>query len=60
MRSSVLAVLAVAALVAGCRSPDPRSVAEVSDTETYWAIDNAQGERQFIAPVVRFKIHNKV
>jgi hypothetical protein len=59
MRSSVLAVLALSALVAGCRSPDPRSVAEVSDTETYWAIDNAQGERQFIAPVVRVKVHNK-
>ena len=59
MRSSVLAVLALGALLAGCRSPDPRSVAEVSDTETYWAIDNAQGDRQFIAPVVRFQVHNK-
>ena len=59
MRFSVLAVVALSALLAACRSPDPRSVAEVSDTETYWAIDNAQGERQFIAPVVRFKVHDK-
>jgi hypothetical protein len=59
MRCSVLAVLALNALLAGCRSPDPRSVADVSDTETYWAIDNAQGDRQFIAPVVRFQVHNK-
>jgi hypothetical protein len=59
MRCSVLAVLVLSALLAGCRSPDPRSVAEVSDTETYWAIDNAQGERQFIAPVVRARVHNK-
>lgn len=59
MRCSVLAVLALSALPAGCRSPDPQSVAETSDTETYWAIDNAQGDRQFIAPVVRFQAHNK-
>ena len=59
MRSSVLAVLALGALLAACRSPDPRSVVEVPDTETYWAIDSAQGERQFIAPVVRFKAANK-
>jgi len=59
MRFSVLAVLALSALLAACRSPDPRSVVEVSDTETYWAIDNAQGERQFIAPVVRFNVHDK-
>ena len=59
MRCSVLAVLALSALLAGCRSPDPQSVAEASDTETYWAIDNAQGDRQFIAPVVRFQAHNK-
>jgi len=59
MRTTGIVVLAVTALLAACRSPDPRSVAEVSDTETYWAIDNAQGERQFIAPVVRFKAHDK-
>ncbi len=59
MRLSELAVLALTALLAACRSPDPRSVADVSDAETYWAIDSAQGDRQFIAPVVRFQVHNK-
>jgi hypothetical protein len=59
MRITGIVVFALTALLAACRSPDPRSVAEVSDQETYWAIDNAQGERQFIAPVVRFKVHNK-
>jgi len=59
MRPSKLAALALSTLLAACRSPDPRSVAEVSDTETYWAIDNAQGERQFIAPVVRFQVRNR-
>jgi len=59
MRTTGIAVLTSTALLAACRSPEPRSVLEVSDTETYWAIDTAQGERQFIAPVVRFKVHNK-
>src|SRR3989442_1817366 len=59
MRLSELAVLALTALLAACRSPDPRSVTDVSDVETYWAIDSAQGDRQFIAPVVRFQVHNK-
>jgi hypothetical protein len=59
MRFPVLAVLALSALVAACRSPDPRAVTDVSDVETYWAIDSAQGDRQFIAPVVRFQVHNK-
>jgi hypothetical protein len=59
MRTAEIAVLVLTALPAACRSPDPRSVLEVSDAETYWAIDSAQGERQFIAPVVRFKVHSK-
>jgi hypothetical protein len=59
MRLSEPPVFALAALLAACRSPDPRSVLDVSDAETYWAIDSAQGERQFIAPVVRFQVHNK-
>jgi hypothetical protein len=59
MRFSKLAVLALSALLGACRSPDPRSVADVSGAETYWAIDSAQGDRQFIAPVVRFQVHNK-
>jgi hypothetical protein len=59
MRIPGVGVFVLAALAAACRSPDPRTVVEVSDTETYWAIDQAQGERQFIAPVVRFTAHNK-
>jgi hypothetical protein len=58
MRITGVGVFALAALAAACRSPDPRRVVDVSDTETYWAIDQAQGERQFIAPVVRFTAHN--
>jgi hypothetical protein len=31
----------------------------VSDIETHWAVDPPSGTTQFIAPVVRFKLHNK-
>jgi len=59
MRPAGPAFLALAVLLAGCRSPDPRTVVDVSGVETYWAIDAAQGEREFIAPVVRFQAVNK-
>ena len=58
MRITGVGLFALAALAGACRSPDPRTVAEVADKETYWAIDQAQGERQFIAPVVRFTVHS--
>lgn len=51
-------MLVLAALPGACRSPDPRTVLEVTDVETYWAIDPAQGDTQYIAPVVRFEVHN--
>jgi hypothetical protein len=50
---------AVAALAGACRSPDPKQELEVTDLETYWAVDSARGERQFIAPVARFRVRNK-
>jgi hypothetical protein len=59
MRSAGPAALAFAVLLASCRVPDPKAVLEVSDIETYWAIDSAHGETQYIAPVVRFQVHNK-
>jgi len=52
-------MLAFAVLLAACRAPDPKAVLDVSDVETYWAIDSAQGQTQYIAPVVRFQVSNK-
>jgi len=59
MRPARTVVYAFAAGLAACRSPDPKTVLEVSGVETYWAIDSAQGERQYIAPVVRLQVVNK-
>jgi hypothetical protein len=59
MRPAGPAVLVLAALLASCRSPDPKAVLDVTDLETYWAIDSAHGQTQYIAPVARFKVRNK-
>jgi hypothetical protein len=55
----VLPLLAAAALAGSCRSPDPKQELEVTDLETYWAVDSARGERQYIAPVARFHLRNR-
>ena len=59
MRPAGTAVIALAAALGGCRSPDPQAVLEVSNVETYWAIDSAQGDTQYIAPVVRLQVRNR-
>src|SRR5881397_422706 len=59
MRPAGTAVLALAVPLVTCRSPDPQAVLQVSDVETYWAIDPAQGQTQYLAPVVRFQVRNR-
>jgi hypothetical protein len=51
--------LALVALLAGCASPDPKAELELLALETYWAVDPARGQEQYIAPVVRFEVRNK-
>jgi hypothetical protein len=52
-------LVAVVAASAACRAPDPRAEVSLSDVETYWAVDRPSGSTQYIAPVVRFRVHNK-
>lgn len=42
-----------------CRAPDPQAEMAVSDLETYWAVDRPSAGTQYIAPVARFRLHNK-
>jgi hypothetical protein len=52
--------LALAALAAAaCRTPDPQAEVALSELETYWAVDRPSGGTQYIAPVARFRLHNK-
>jgi hypothetical protein len=57
-RVSWLAVLLLAPLLS-CRSPDPQAVLEVSDVETYWAVDPPSGDTRYIAPAARLHVKNK-
>lgn len=59
MRPAGTAVIALAAALGGCRTPDPKALLEVSNVETHWAIDSAQGDTQYIAPVVRLQVRNR-
>jgi len=45
--------------LAGCRAPDPQAEVALSEIETYWAVDRPSGSTQYIAPVVRFRLHDK-
>jgi hypothetical protein len=58
-RALQAASLLAALLPTACQSPDPQRELELLDLETYWAVDAALGERQYIAPVARFRIRNK-
>jgi hypothetical protein len=53
-----LAVLLVAPVLS-CHSPDPQAVLEVSDIETYWAVDPPSGDTRYIAPAARLHVKNK-
>jgi hypothetical protein len=58
--SSLGAFVMVAALaLPACKAPEPKALLDVSEVETHWAVDTPSGATQFIAPVVRFKVHNK-
>jgi hypothetical protein len=56
-RRSVLWV-ALALIAVSCAVPDPQKVVALQELEGYWAIDQAKGETQLIAPVVRFRARN--
>jgi hypothetical protein len=46
-------------LSAACRRPDPKQELAVQDVETYWVVDSSHGETRYMAPAVRFTVHNK-
>jgi hypothetical protein len=49
----------VVLLPAGCRAPDPKQQFEISDLETYWAVESPKGATVYIAPVLRFRLKNR-
>jgi hypothetical protein len=58
-RALTLVPLLLALTQPACESPDPEKELSLEGLETYWAVDAAVGERQYIAPVVRFQVRSK-
>jgi hypothetical protein len=57
---SLAAPLTLALAVAGaCAAPDPKAALQITDIETYWAIDRTVGDTIYLAPVVRFHLSRK-
>jgi hypothetical protein len=57
MRKTLLP-LVLAASVVGCAAPDPTTRFAVEGVESWWAVGTAQGDTQFVSPVVRFRLKN--
>ena len=55
MRSKLLPALSLVVSLASCRTPDPSQELDVRGLETYWAVDPARGETQYLAPFFRYE-----
>ena len=56
--TAALALVALAAVVASCRSPEPKALLKVTEVETYWVLDPSRTEKRLLAPAVRFRVEN--
>jgi hypothetical protein len=56
-RLGLVASLALAAL--SCRTPEPKALLDVSEVDAYWAVEPTMGGEQYIAPAVKFRLHNR-
>lgn len=59
MRCQRLLALPLLVSLGACRAPNPKQELEVRELETYWAVDPAKGETQYLAPVVRLHLRDK-
>ena len=53
------AALAGALAAAACHTPDPKALLDVSEVDAYWAVEPPMGGEQYIAPAVKFRLHDK-
>jgi hypothetical protein len=59
MGARLLCLAVLMAPILSCHSPDPQALLEVTDLETYWAVDPPTGDTRYIAPAVRLHVKNK-
>jgi len=59
-RRSAAALTAWLALASvACHTPDPKTLLDVDGVDAYWAVEPVMGGEQYIAPAVKFRMHNK-
>ena len=56
-RLVIAAGLALAA--AACHTPEPKTLFDTAEADAYWAVEPAMGGEQYIAPAVKFRLHNR-
>ena len=56
-RLALAAGLALAA--AACRTPEPKALLDTSDADAYWAVEPTMGGETYIAPALKFHLHNR-
>jgi hypothetical protein len=59
VRLGLIPALVLSLAAVACTPPDPKAHLEIAQMETYWAVDSARGDTQYLAPVVRFRLYNK-
>ena len=59
MGRRLLGLAVLVAPILSCHTPDPQALLEVTDLETYWAVDPPSGDTRYIAPAVRLHVKNK-
>jgi hypothetical protein len=59
VRLGLIPALPISLAAVACTPPDPKAHLEIAQMETYWAVDSARGDTQYLAPVVRFRLYNK-
>jgi hypothetical protein len=55
-RLGLAAGLALAAIA--CQTPEPKALLDISDADAYWAVEPTMGGEQYIAPALKFRLHN--
>jgi hypothetical protein len=53
------AVLGLLLAGAACRTPEPKALLDAGDVDAYWAVEPSMGGEQYIAPALKFRLHNK-
>jgi hypothetical protein len=53
------AALLLALAGAACHTPEPKALLDTNDVDAYWAVEPSMAGEQYIAPAVKFHLHNK-